>query len=891
MHDVSGRLVAQEHERPLVRDEDVGKGMLIVVPLYKGPELLVALSRALFEMADELRALGATILFINDSPDYAALAAELDRTIPMLAATIDVRLLANSENHGFVRTVNRGMALALKDGRDVLLLNSDTVPRPGAFSEMAAVAQLDPMIGTVSPRSDNATICDSPYFDELRNVNPQQTYAAHRFIAEHLPRFTYVPTTVGFCMLVRWLMLEEFGLFDEAYGAGYNEEIDFVRRINRCGYRAVLANHAYVHHVGEASFSQSGLSRAERNDANLAILLERYPEAPKTIQLYFDGPDYQAQRLLGGLVPSADGRLNVLFDCRKLELYHSGTHEHMVALLRAFVGTYQDRYVSHVVCEEEAFRFHELASIPGLAYVAEREVFSRRFAAVMRIGQPFQLRDLELLEGAAPIAGVLMLDTIALDCQHLDEVGLGVLWQRLCTSIDTLGFNSRFSADQFNRRFIVPDRIVQFTSLCSTDMADYAPAASNSIVGDAVLVVGNHFHHKHVRATVDALRDADPCVPILVLGVRCEGDGIESHESGLLPDEMVASLYDRARVVLLPSHYEGFGLPIMHGLARRRPVVARNLPSAREIGASCSAGANLHLAETTQELVRLALRSPAWQETPGEAPPIWSWTEAAGAIADGIAASSATFDYNTCFSRRIFANTARLRLALAASSELKFADLPNPGQGYMLGRALDEHLDNQRTVPMLTRFRVKIGFALHPEHALARAVPQLARSLWRLRLRAEDATINLDEVQRRLLRCLARLRLGGQVQLRVAQAIATADGDGEPDPMTGLRLLLLASGLMIDRLVQDRGWLIAQGSKVTDWQAMLPGPQDDLHFVHYLYRQFLGRHPDADGVDNYVAELANGCNRADLIETFLCSAERKSMIARQLARRAYSEVA
>ena len=252
-------------------------GVLVAVPLYRQPHLLASLAAALTAMADELCAIGATVLLIDDSPDDVALAAELDRVVPILAAAVRVVRIRNPANLGFVRSANVALARARDAGQDVLLLNSDTLPRPGAFAEMVAVAALDPMTAVVSPRSDNATICNSPIQEDLRRDGGERAYAAHRAIERYLPRVSYVPTAVGFCLLIRHAMLAEFGLFDEIYGRGYHEENDFIRRCNRRGYRAVLANHAYVHHLGGASFAQTAEPTSARDAANHEILLRTVP--------------------------------------------------------------------------------------------------------------------------------------------------------------------------------------------------------------------------------------------------------------------------------------------------------------------------------------------------------------------------------------------------------------------------------------------------------------------------------------------------------------------------------------------------------------------------------------------------------------------------------------
>jgi glycosyltransferase involved in cell wall biosynthesis len=51
-----------------------------------------------------------------------------------------------------------------------------------------------------------------------------------------------------------------------------------------------------------------------------------------------------------------------------------------------------------------------------------------------------------------------------------------------------------------------------------------------------------------------------------------------------LPRPVLASVYRRAAVVLLPSEAEGFALPIVEAMACGRPVIASDLPVLREVG-------------------------------------------------------------------------------------------------------------------------------------------------------------------------------------------------------------------------------------------------------------------------------------------------------------------
>src|SRR5205814_1885173 len=53
--------------------------------------------------------------------------------------------------------------------------------------------------------------------------------------------------------------------------------------------------------------------------------------------------------------------------------------------------------------------------------------------------------------------------------------------------------------------------------------------------------------------------------------------------SGTLTRSAIAALYDGAAVVVYPSYYEGFGLPIVDAIASGIPVVALNTAVNREL--------------------------------------------------------------------------------------------------------------------------------------------------------------------------------------------------------------------------------------------------------------------------------------------------------------------
>ncbi len=592
----------------------------IIIPFYRNPNIAGALLRSAESVADELRETDCCFIAINDSPDDGALRRLLAQA-PERLPGIPFQLIENEENLGFVGSANAGLRKALERGHDALLLNSDTQLFPGAVREMRRVAGLDPMIGFVSPRSNNATICSLPQQEEFQKNSPEEAWAAFRVLSRHLPEFHFVPTAVGFCLLIRVEMLDEFGLLDESYGRGYNEENDLVMRANRCGYSAVLANRAFVYHRGESSFSgktrwfSTGTpEKPELEERNATLLAERYPEYVPHVSRYYENPHYEAERMLSGMLPDARGRRSVLFDFSSAGPYYNGTVGAAKEILRRAAAAWRGKFVTHVMVSESAARFHRLHDIPGLVVVPldTPKIFSLAF----RFGQPFDFQQVMRLSRLGVVNVYGMLDPISYDCLYLNDLDLDRLWGSVFETADGIVYISDFVAQEFHHRFNIRPGMRELVSYLSLNLRDYAPPPSHvNGSGDYILVMGNAFSHKHVRPTVRALREAFPDLGIVAVGMpRDAVSGVTAYPSGWLPESRLGELMRGARALVFPSHYEGFGLPVLEGLSYRKPVLARSIPVMSAIRDKLRARKNLILYSSTSDLVhRLAQGLPEWQ--------------------------------------------------------------------------------------------------------------------------------------------------------------------------------------------------------------------------------------------------------------------------------------
>jgi len=241
----------------------------IVIPVYKGEAETRACVQSVLAAS---HGMPREVVVIDDASPEPAISAWLRG----LAQAGRITLIAHPDNRGFVATANEGMSL--HGDRDVVLLNSDTEVAPGWLDRLAAHARRDPGVGTVTPFSNNATICSYPRTLERNDLPPGETTASldAAFASANAGLSADIPTAVGFCMFITRECLDRVGPFDEArYGAGYGEEVDFCMRAARAGFRHVVAGDVFVRHAGEVSFGNSG---AERRGRAQAIVDELYPE-------------------------------------------------------------------------------------------------------------------------------------------------------------------------------------------------------------------------------------------------------------------------------------------------------------------------------------------------------------------------------------------------------------------------------------------------------------------------------------------------------------------------------------------------------------------------------------------------------------------------------------
>jgi GT2 family glycosyltransferase/tetratricopeptide (TPR) repeat protein/2-polyprenyl-3-methyl-5-hydroxy-6-metoxy-1,4-benzoquinol methylase len=178
-----------------------------------------------------------------------------DGTVEYLGALPGVRLIVNDANRGFPVAANQGITAAT--GSQILLLNNDVVVTTGWLRRLLRALYSDPRIGLVGPCSNYVS-------------GPQQVAAGYDGLMgldgfawdwgkAHDGARVEVNRLVGFCLLIRRAVVDAIGLLDEQFEVGCFEDDDYCLRAIQAGYRAAIAQDAYIHHFGSRTFLGSGV--------------------------------------------------------------------------------------------------------------------------------------------------------------------------------------------------------------------------------------------------------------------------------------------------------------------------------------------------------------------------------------------------------------------------------------------------------------------------------------------------------------------------------------------------------------------------------------------------------------------------------------------------------
>jgi glycosyltransferase involved in cell wall biosynthesis len=484
--------------------------------------------------------------------------------------------------------LEQALEQAGRERRHLLIRFADVVVPPEAIRMLEAELAADPMFGAAVPR----VLADDGSVWPLVQSRLPNTAHSRRLLAALPDR--YISTEMlSPCLLVRSEIAANFGPLDRSYQSTAGAVLDMLSRARRAGFRTVVCNRAGVRLTHGSPFEGVALPRVDEER-----LAQRYPERPR---LPWDvGPERLArEEAVQASLPDLGAAPSMLLDATDLPAAFNGMSYVSLALSDALHG--QCPWPIDLMAAAEAAKFHELkARFPKWRVLTSMPDRPRTIG--LRLSQPWHPHELFGLHRLALFNVFLMLDCVAWDVGYLRPPELATIWQSISQAADALIFISAFSRDRFEVRFPCAADVRREVCLLSCDPADYRRAAT-AVKAGSMLVIGNNLEHKHVNRTVELLVRAFPYAPMTVVGATSAPSRVDRRSSGQIPDAEMEQLYSSADLIVVPSFYEGFSLPVAHGLSYGRTVIARRSTLLDEIVREWPAQGRLVEFSTPEELV------------------------------------------------------------------------------------------------------------------------------------------------------------------------------------------------------------------------------------------------------------------------------------------------
>jgi len=566
------RLITQRHVK-----------VTIVVPVYKD---IPTLRKCILSLKDNVDARHKIMLMNDHGPEAEQIESEIAN---LIKGDARFEYHANKSNLGFVKTCNKAVYEIDKTDNEILLLNSDTVITADFLEELIEVLYLNEKHGIACPRSNNASVLTIPFnYQGDRSLVTEKSYDCYKKIKELLPKYSVIPTAVGFCMLVRRSLISNYGLFDEVYSPGYDEENDFSMRINRYGYSVVVSNYAYVFHWETKSFSQE--QKIRLNKQNEGMLLKRYPYYREVVSKYIDYQMNPIEYFAEFIDDSFYEKKKILFSLLDLQAVCNGTSEYALNLLKEFVKNFSHKYDIDILTNPQADEYHKLSkTYPNIYYQSS---ITKHYHLAVLPSQFFDLNHLLLLNRLSLKIIFSMLDIIAVRCNYLSSQSPflenlfalslmytdGVISISEYTKKDTLSYFDQVLVGEYGSKM----KVIHLGS--DKTMFDPKNRKSGIPFKKYILIVGNqHFDHKSVKEAVEELKKTEYNFCVLGSDDYIQNDKYIGYPSGKLSDEFVEELYYRSESAVFPSTYEGFGLPILKALKYNKKIVLLDNEVNREI--------------------------------------------------------------------------------------------------------------------------------------------------------------------------------------------------------------------------------------------------------------------------------------------------------------------
>jgi glycosyltransferase involved in cell wall biosynthesis len=516
--------------------------------------------------------------------------------------------------------------LAVEVDAALLVMTGGVLPSAEMVSLLLEAFDLDPLFGFAVPRIVSA---ETHRLLLSRPFGPS-TDTAPLCVLASLPDYQVTTECVAPLFLIRREVVGNLAIRGSEAADLWPTLAAYAVRTRRAGFRTVVCNRAIASFDAPAGGAEWGCSAG-----SLVTLRHAWPELARVEDEHELSLERSAEHVLAA---AFDRPRSLLVDARNLTPIVNGTSLVILHICDALHRARPDADTTLWVHSNSAQVYGLEQRYPAWRIITATPV--ERHAAALRLTQPWYHSDLNLLGRFAAVNTYWMLDTIAWDVVYCAPPDLDAVWQRMAAEADAVFFISEFSRARFEHRFTAGPGVRLIACPLSLDASDYVtPVAKAPLTERYWLVVGNRYDHKHIAPTIDLLSRAFPRQPMVVLGDRDQPrtDWIIRFDSGSVDNDAMQALYAHAEALIFPSFSEGFGLPIVQGLAYDRTVVARASPLVSELANRYRGPGRLVTFDSERSLVQHLERLSRGQPiesvaTVTDRTDRWTWDSAAATL-------------------------------------------------------------------------------------------------------------------------------------------------------------------------------------------------------------------------------------------------------------------
>jgi GT2 family glycosyltransferase len=240
----------------------------IVIPVYGKPEFTIACIRSIAQNSPKCT---YEILILDDkSPDNSA---------EILKDIVNIRVIENKTNLGFLKSCNYGIPLA--NGKYIFLLNNDTAVLPDFLDKLLDVFKTKSDAGIVGSKllypngalqeAGGILWQDGSAWNFGKNQDPR------------LPKFNYLREAdycSGAAILFEKKFFIEAGKFDENLAPAYYEDTDFCFTTRKFGKKVYLQPKSLViHHEGVSHGTSVSHGLKAYQEKNLVKFKEKWKDS------------------------------------------------------------------------------------------------------------------------------------------------------------------------------------------------------------------------------------------------------------------------------------------------------------------------------------------------------------------------------------------------------------------------------------------------------------------------------------------------------------------------------------------------------------------------------------------------------------------------------------